>query len=113
MILSNYNELYLDLGFNNFYGNNYGVYVNWRDVYKYEPRIPNVNVIGGEICMWNELGTKHTFDQKVFQRASVLSERLWNTNVNITTDLNNIATRLMAQTNRLIARGFKMWPVTV
>jgi hypothetical protein len=53
VILSNYNEMYLDIGFNNFYGNNYGVYQNWRTMYQYEPRIANVNVIGGEVCMWN------------------------------------------------------------
>jgi hypothetical protein len=42
-------------------------------MYGYNPVIPNANVIGGETCMWNELGTKHTFDQKVFLKASVLS----------------------------------------
>lgn len=105
--------MYLDLGFNNFYGVNYGVYQNWRLMYGYEPRIPNANVIGGEVCMWNELGTKHTFDQKVLQRASVLAERLWNTNIDIKVDLLNIARRLQAQAQRLRSRGFKIWPVTV
>lgn len=113
VVLSNYNEVYLDIGFNNFYGNNYGVYQNWRDVYGFEPRIANVNVIGGEVCMWNELGTKHTFDQKVFQKASVLGERLWNTNIDLNTYLYNIAARLQSQVERMKTRGFKMWPVTV
>lgn len=63
--------------------------------------------------MWNEIGTRHTFDQKVFQRASVLAERLWNTNIDINSELNNIATRLQAQAERLRSRGFKIWPVTV
>lgn len=113
VVLSNYNEVYLDIGFNNFYGNNYGVYQNWRDVYGFEPKIANVNVIGGEVCMWNELGTKHTFDQKVFQKASVLGERLWNTNIDLNTYLYNIAARLQSQVERMKTRGFKMWPVTV
>lgn len=63
--------------------------------------------------MWNELGTKHTFDQKVLQKASILGERLWNTNINIQTELKNIATRLQNQVERLRGRGFKLWPVTV
>jgi hexosaminidase len=83
--------------------------------YSFDPVIHNANVIGGTTCMWNELGTKHTFDQKVLQKASVLSERLWNTGINIngTGQLNNIATRLQAQADRLRARGYKIWPVTV
>ena len=113
VILSNYNEVYLDVGFNNFYGVNYGVYQTWRKMYGYNPKIPNANVIGGETCMWNELGTKHTFDQKVLQKASVLGERLWNTNIDLNTNLRNIATRLNSQADRLRSRGYKIWPVTV
>lgn len=63
--------------------------------------------------MWNEIGTKHTFEQKVVQRSAVTGERLWNVKLNITTDLKNIATRLTAHTERLRSRGFKVWPVTV
>ena len=65
--------LYLDVGFNNIYGVNYGVYQSWRKAYQYEPRIANVTVLGGEVCMWNEIGTKHTFDQKVFQKVAIIS----------------------------------------
>ena len=72
---------YLDIGFGNFYGNNYGVYQNWRKMYSFNPRIANVNVIGGESCMWNEMGNKYTFEQKVVQRAAVIAERLWNDKV--------------------------------
>lgn len=63
--------------------------------------------------MWNELGNKHTFEQKVIQRSSVIGERLWNDNIHIATDLRNIAARLTAHTQRLRNRGFKVWPVTV
>lgn len=41
-------------------------------MYGFSPAISNVNVIGGTTCMWNELGTRQTFDQKVIQKASVL-----------------------------------------
>lgn len=63
--------------------------------------------------MWAELTNKHTFEQKVIQRSSVIGERLWNVNVDIKTEINNIATRLTAHTQRLRDRGFKVWPVTV
>ncbi len=63
--------------------------------------------------MWNELGNKYTFDQKVSQRSSVIGERLWNVKIDIKTDLQNIATRLTAHAERLRSRGFKVWPVTV
>jgi hypothetical protein len=46
--------------------------------------------------MWNELGTRFTFEQKVTQRSSVIGERLWNDKVDIKTELRNIATRLTA-----------------
>lgn len=47
VILSNYNQVYLDTGFNNIYGVNYGVYKTWRNMYEFNPKIPNANVIGG------------------------------------------------------------------
>jgi hypothetical protein len=42
-------------------------------MYTFDPIIPNANVIGGATCMWNEIGTKHTLEQKVLQKASILS----------------------------------------
>ncbi len=113
IILSNKDVTYLDYGFNNMYGNVYGVYADWRKMYSYEPRIPGVNVIGGETCMWAETNNRHTFDQKVAQRSSVIGERLWNVNVDLQTEIHNIATRLTAHTDRLRQRGYKVWPVTV
>lgn len=35
VILSNYDLTYLDIGFGNFYGNNYGVYQSWRKMYNF------------------------------------------------------------------------------
>lgn len=113
VILSNYDITYLDIGFGNFYGNVYGVYEDWRKMYSYEPRVPSVNVIGGESCMWSELTNKHAFEQKITQRSSVIGERLWNVNVDINSEIHNIATRLTAHSQRLRERGFKVWPVTV
>ena len=63
--------------------------------------------------MWNEANNKHTLDQKVVQRSAVIGERLWNPDVTLEEEINNVATRLTAHTERLKERGFKVWPVTV
>lgn len=63
--------------------------------------------------MWNEIGNKNTFEQKVMQKSSVIGERLWNADIDIKTKLNNVATRLISHSERLRQRGFKVWPVTV
>ena len=47
VILSNYDLTYLDVGFGGRRGVGYGTFISWRDMYKFEPRIKNVNVIGG------------------------------------------------------------------
>lgn len=104
---------YLDIGFGNYYGKTYGNYEDWRHAYAFEPRVTNVNVIGGAACMWNEVGTPHTFEQKVLQRSSIIGERLWNVKIDLKTELRNIATRLTAHSERLRERGYKVWPVTV
>jgi len=113
VILSNYDLTYLDIGFGNIYSDNYGVFENWRNMYAFQPRIDNVNVIGGESCMWGELASRFTVEQKTLLRSNIVAERLWNDNVDINTELNNVATRLTAQAARLRQRGFKVWPVTV
>lgn len=113
VILSNYDVTYLDIGFGNYYGGIYGTYQHWRKAYSFEPRVKDVNVIGGASCMWNEISNKQTFEQKVVQRASVIGERLWNADVDIKTKLHNVATRLIAHADRLRQRGLKVWPVTV
>lgn len=47
VILSNYDITYVDVGFGGRRGVGYGTFISWRDLYKFEPRIPDVNVIGG------------------------------------------------------------------
>jgi len=81
-------------------------------MYGFNPVIPNVNVIGGTTCMWGETASKYVIEMKTIQRASVIAERLWNTNIDIKSDLRNVATRLQSQAERLRSRGFKVWPVT-
>ena len=53
IILSNTDLLYLDHGFGNRYGHDFGSYTQWREMYGFNPHIDSVNVIGGETCMWS------------------------------------------------------------
>ncbi len=87
VILSNNDHAYIDKGFGNRNGHPYGHYINWRDMYHFNPRVSGVNVIGGETCMWSELGNSHTLDQKVWIRTSVFGERLWNDKIDLHTEL--------------------------
>ncbi len=113
IILSNYDQTYLDVGFGNRNGRPYQTYIKWRDIYKFNPRYQGVNIIGGETCMWSELSNVHTQDQKVWTRTSVLSERLWNDKIDLASNLQDISRRLVAQTRRLKKRGFKTSAVSV
>lgn len=58
-------------------------YQNWRLMYSFQPKLESVNVIGGEACMWDELGNEHTQQQKVNLRANIVGERLWNTDIEL------------------------------
>jgi hexosaminidase len=113
VILSTNDIAYIDKGFGNRNGITYGNYIKWRDIYKFEPRVEGVKVIGGETCMWSELSNIHTHEQKIWIRTSVLAERLWNDGVDIKTQLLTITERLQAHAERMRARGFKVSPVTV
>lgn len=42
-----------------------------------------------------------------------MAERLWNTNINLATNLLNIAERLHNNAERMRSRGYKVAPVTV
>lgn len=42
-------------------------------MYKFNPIIQGVNVIGGEACMWAETVTRDNIEQKVWIRSSVIA----------------------------------------
>lgn len=78
VILSNHQFNYLDIGFGSNRGKNFGTAISWRDMYKFDPRVKDVNVIGGQACLWGEMSNAQDQDQKLWMRTSVLNERLWN-----------------------------------
>lgn len=63
--------------------------------------------------MWDEVGNQYTHQQKVVLRSNILGERLWNHDIDIKTDLANIALRLSKHAARLRLRDLKVSPVTV
>ncbi len=63
--------------------------------------------------MWSEIANPYNIETKVWIRTSVMGEKLWNSGVNINQTLNNVATRLNVQAERMRARGFKVSAVTV
>lgn len=104
----------MDIGFGNRYGSSYGHMQEWRKMYTFNPRITNVNVIGGEVCMWGELSNQWTHEQKVWNRASIIGERLWNDKLAATeSSVKNVAQRLITHSARFRERGFKVRAVTV
>lgn len=83
VIISYWNQVYLDIGVGTTTFDPYRNYLTWRDIYQYNPYVTNVNVIGGETCLWSELNDDHTLDQKIWIRASAMAERLWNWRINL------------------------------
>ena len=74
VVLSNYDLTYLDIGFGNRYGRQYGTYIRWRDMYsQFTPKVQGVNIVGGEVCMWSEIRNQDVHDQKIWLRAQVLN----------------------------------------
>ena len=60
-----------------------------------------MNILGGEACIWSELTNLDNFDQKVWMRAAVLNEKLWNPSIDEQENLLNIASRLIKHVKRL------------
>lgn len=63
--------------------------------------------------MWSEMVDECNHDQKIWVRSSSLAERLWNVAIDPDLSIRNIATRLIAQKNRMKGRGFKTSAVSV
>lgn len=63
--------------------------------------------------MWGELNSRQTHEQKIWMRASVLAERLWNEKIDIDADVGAVAKRLVGQATRMKQRGYKVSTVTV
>lgn len=53
IILSTYDQTYLDIGYGDLDCESSRPFQNWKTAYSFDPKVPNVNIIGGTACMWN------------------------------------------------------------
>ena len=72
VVLSNYNLTYLDIGFGNRMGGDYGSTIEtWKTMYDLTAAIPNIKatILGAEALLWSEVNNDHTHHQKIWPRA--------------------------------------------
>lgn len=109
MILSNYDNFYLDCGFGNWAGagNNWcGPYKGWDRIYEnnftYFDKKYHSQFLGGEAAMWSEQVDHLTLDGRVWPRLSALAERLW---TNPITSWTKAEKRMQIHRERLVENG--------
>ena len=85
IILSNGEELYLD-----------HFDLTWENVFNFTPIVTGIKgtIIGAEAPLWAELNDDFTTEEKLWVRATALSERLWNTATKTTSTFADIVRRI-------------------
>ncbi len=114
VILAFYDKLYIDAGYGNIYGSNYGTVRFWDGIFEMDYLYPNLKskVLGAVVTLWGEVTDEYTNQQRVWPRSSAMSERTWNgatyyKGYNKT----EVLLRLNAQGRRMRSRGIKITPV--
>lgn len=112
IVLSNYDLLYLDVGFGGSLGGSYGQAKTWKDVYSFNPKVEGIKgeVIGATTCLWSEVNSDSTQDNKLWIRSSALAERLWNPQA--FKNWPELVERLYLMERLLIRRGIAASPIT-
>lgn len=85
VILSNYDALYLDCGFEGWVasGNNWcSPYIGWQTVYNNSPlkiggKEKQKNFLGAEAALWTEQVDDTAVDSRLWPRSAAMAERLW------------------------------------
>lgn len=85
LILSNYDALYFDCGFEGWVtnGNNWcSPYIGWQKVYENSPKKiagagKEKQILGSEAALWSEQVDDTTIDSRLWPRASAMAEILW------------------------------------
>lgn len=118
-VLSNYDALYFDCGYGNYFGDNSWCdpYHTWLQIYQWEPTtLINSeyydNIIGAEACQWQELNNNYTILDRVFPRIAALGERVWSPLNNPYNDTLSVFERLNAWRNRVAQRGVPSMPLS-
>jgi hexosaminidase len=118
-ILSNYDALYFDCGYGNYFGANSWCdpYHTWLQIYQWEPTTLVDekywgNIIGAEACQWQELNNNYTIMDRVFPRIAALAERTWSPLNNPYNDTLSVFERLQAWRVRVADRGIPSMPLS-
>jgi len=76
------------------------------DFKKIEPLSPEqqMNILGGEACMWSEMVDKITIESRIWPRASAIAEKLWSPQ-QLTADVDDFNRRMLWFDGYLIQRG--------
>lgn len=110
LILSNYDALYFDCGFEGWVtgGNNWcSPYIGWQKVYENLPSTvggadKTKNILGSEAALWSEQVDDTTVDSRLWPRAAAMAETLWSEPKEGWQAAEN---RMLIQRERLVERG--------
>lgn len=119
VILSPEDYLYVNSGINFIWGNYFGNFTTWLNVYQMDlnpVEIDASRILGAAVTLWGEVNTDQTLDVYLWARGSALAERLWTGNhiTQSTKQINmvDLATRLSFFEDLLVSRGINAAPVT-
>lgn len=110
LIVSHYDELYLDCGFGGWVtdGNNWcAPYKEWQKIYLSDPsKIATPDrmsqVLGSEVALWSEQSDEFSLDTRLWPRSSALAERLWSNPQGTWRDAEQ---RMLVHRKRLVENG--------
>ncbi|KAL4444539.1 hypothetical protein ABPG74_016832 [Tetrahymena malaccensis] len=119
VILSPEDFLYINSGINFIWGNFFGNFTTWLNIYQVNispVEIERSRILGAETTLWGEVNTDSTLDVYLWVRSSALAERLWTGNHSTpsTSNINmsDLARRLSFMEDLMIERGINAAPVT-
>lgn len=116
-ILSPWDFLYLDCGFENPFGGYAwcGDYKTWASIYSFEPTnygLSEDKILGSEACAWSELNNNDNLENKLWPRIVSLGETLWEPKRTKEANLTSLVTRLNAFTAKLNSVSIRSAAIT-
>jgi len=116
LILSPVDYTYLDCGGGSRYGDDApcNPYITWKKIYRFDPDLAKdkFNVLGSITCLWSEVVDDSNVIQKIYPRATSLSEKLWYDFENKRIDVKDAFKRLNKMIKRLKERKVFSSPIS-